>query len=98
MFPLDLGLPGLKEAVASAQLLVQSTSLGMDGKTHPLPGLKLEPGQIAYDLIYNPARTPFLEAAEADGARIINGMAMFLGQAEVQAASFLAEARTIAPH
>lgn len=98
IFPLDLGLPGLKEAVASAQLLVQSTSLGMDGKTHPLPGLKLEPGQIAYDLIYNPARTPFLEAAEADGARIINGMAMFLGQAEVQAASFLAEARTIAPH
>ena len=40
------------------------------------------PDTIVYDLIYNPGRTPFLEAAEKAGLRTINGLPMLIYQAE----------------
>ncbi|HVE11948.1 MAG TPA: shikimate dehydrogenase, partial [Elusimicrobiota bacterium] len=53
-----------------------------DGVSSPLPaGARLKRGALAYDLVYRPARTPFLELAAASGARGQDGAAMLVAQA-----------------
>lgn len=67
-------------------LVVQATSAGMKG----VPGgeelasaLELErlPRSVAFDLVYNPRQTPFLEAAARAGHVAWGGLGMLVGQA-----------------
>jgi shikimate dehydrogenase len=71
-----------------AELVVNTTPLGMRGVDQgqsPWPATALfTPGQIAYDLVYNPRQTVFLARACAMAARIIGGMEMFLHQGSEQ--------------
>lgn len=69
-------------AVREATLLVNATPLGMgDGQT-PWPKAEaFHDGQIVYDLVYRPMRTPLLEAAASRGATPIGGLPMLIGQA-----------------
>lgn len=61
---------------------VNTTSLGMVGKTEFTVSLdRLEPEAVASDIVYAPLRTAFLEAAEARGCRIVDGLGMLLHQA-----------------
>lgn len=71
----------LRERIASADLVVNTTSLGLhEGDAAPLPAAWFHPDLDAYDLIYRPAVTPFLAAAREGGARIANGLGMLLHQ------------------
>ncbi len=66
-----------------AVLLVNCTPVGMSGKpdgAFPLPDDLPGPGQLAYDLVYNPSRTPFMLQAEKNGAKSANGLGMLLHQ------------------
>ena len=45
--------------------------------------MTLQPGQVAYDLVYDPAPTPFLAAARQRGAASHHGLGMLIGQAAV---------------
>ena len=82
--PLDPRSRELREAMAEADLVIHSTSLGMrhgpDEDATPTPAALFAPGQAAFDLVYAPARTPFLRAAEAAGARPIGGLGMLVHQ------------------
>ncbi|HZL73279.1 MAG TPA: shikimate dehydrogenase, partial [Planctomycetota bacterium] len=40
-----------------------------------------KPDMVAFDVVYTPRRTPFLEEARAAGATIADGVEMFLRQA-----------------
>jgi len=65
-----------------ATLVVNTTSLGMTGKPDlrvPLDGL--HPGQVVTDLVYAPLRTHLLQAAEAAGCTVVDGLGMLLHQA-----------------
>lgn len=73
----------LATATATARVIVNATPLGMAGEALPAPLQELAPGQVAYDLVYEPAETPFLAAARSRGAAAHNGLAMLLGQAAV---------------
>ena len=77
--------PALDEAVSGALLVVNTTPLGMAGESLPGSCHRLTAEQVAYDLVYAPARTPFLADAERRGASAHNGLGMLVGQA---AASF----------
>jgi shikimate dehydrogenase len=46
-----------------------------------VPWLRLDRGVLAYDLVYNPPVTPFLEAARAAGLIVEGGLGMLVGQA-----------------
>lgn len=73
-----------KEITAS-QLIINTTPLGMHPNTDSMPPLDLEKltkDHYVYDLIYNPARTQFLQKAEMRGATIKNGLEMLHVQAE----------------
>lgn len=70
----------------SGDLLVNATPLGMTGQ---FEGLSPWPGEtsgvrLAYDLVYNPQETCFLQAAANSGTEIIQGLEMFLAQAQEQ--------------
>jgi shikimate dehydrogenase len=69
-------------AVADADLIINTTALGMAGK----PSLELDlsamrPGTIVYDIVYVPLETPLLADARARGGRSVDGLGMLLHQA-----------------
>ena len=69
-------------ALANAALLVNTTSLGMEG----LPPLDIDLGKlpenaVVYDIVYVPLETPLLAAARARGNPAIDGLGMLLHQA-----------------
>lgn len=74
----------LRRPLAMASLLVNTTSLGMAHgpapQRSPVPPALLGPHLVVYDLVYNPARTPLLEAAAASGARTQEGLSMLIYQ------------------
>ena len=80
---------GDQSVVGEMDIIVNATSVGMG--IHPIdqrgqPELPFDPaalgpGHIVADLVYQPARTGLLEAAERAGARTLNGVGMLLYQA-----------------
>jgi shikimate dehydrogenase len=66
----------------AADAYVNATPLGQSGQPYrPLVPRGAPPGALAFDLVYRPARTPFLEEARARGLRTIGGFTMLLEQA-----------------
>ena len=72
----------LQKALQAADLLVNATSLGMDGVSSPLPEETLLPTSLLVaDVIYQPFETPLLSAAKERGLQVTNGLGMLLYQA-----------------
>ena len=68
-----------------SKLVINTTPLGMTPNTEAMPSINFEyigAEHYVYDLIYNPARTMFLQKAEMSGAKIKNGLEMLHVQAE----------------
>jgi shikimate dehydrogenase len=70
------------EALAGARfdILVNATSAGLEGAMPPLPEGVFAPGALAYDMVYA-RRTPFLDFAQQQGARVSDGLGMLVEQA-----------------
>jgi shikimate dehydrogenase len=72
--------------IAGATLIVNATPLGMD-HAGPMPEALLAalpsaaPGAIAFDMVYQPLDTMFLQAARGAGLRTVDGLTMLIGQA-----------------
>lgn len=69
-----------------AHLIVNCTSLGMTPKVEGLPwdeNVAFRPGQVVYDLVYNPPQTRLLQKAAADGAQAIGGLGMLIWQGAI---------------
>ena len=70
-----------------SELIVQATSAGMSGADSGeelaarIPWSELGPHAVAYDVVYRPEATPFVEAARAAGVRTSSGIGMLVGQA-----------------
>lgn len=82
----DMGYEQVDAAVmAEYTLVINTTPVGMypdTGACPPLPYEALTPDHYLFDLIYNPARTLFLQKGEERGAVVENGLDMLIGQAE----------------
>lgn len=76
-----------RAAVLRANVIVQSTSDGMSGATDGrsvagvVPWAEVRRDAFAYDLVYNPAVTPFVASARSHGLRAESGLGMLVGQA-----------------
>lgn len=71
------------EYIWESRLIVNCTPLGMSGYPEEFPislARFFRPGQIVYDLVYNPFRTSFITAGEQRGAVVIHGLSMFIQQ------------------
>ena len=74
-----------KSAIEKANLIINTSPLGMSPNNTTAPAIDYElltSKHYIYDLIYNPARTVFLQKAEIHGAHIKNGLEMLHIQAE----------------
>ncbi len=75
----------LPDLIARADLLVNTTPIGMYPHVDQSPlsaaqMAQLTPGAIAYDLIYTPSPTQFLQQAQQQGAIAIDGLEMLVKQ------------------
>ncbi|MYA59259.1 MAG: shikimate dehydrogenase [Chloroflexi bacterium] len=79
--------PNLSKIARSADLLVNTSSMGMDGgpapDATPVTAESMSPNAVAYDAVYAPPMTPFLKEAEKAGAQSLRGFTMLLLQGAV---------------
>lgn len=75
----------------ACDLYINCTPVGMtdgpdpDGLSIPIPDMdQLAPETVFFDTVYNPIETPMLKAAKERGYRTIDGVQMFVKQAEAQ--------------
>jgi shikimate dehydrogenase len=82
MQALELNRQNLEAVLDRAQILVNTTSVGMfpDSTVSPVPASLLKPGLVVVDIIYNPLKTKLLEEAEKQGAKIVGGIEMLVQQ------------------
>jgi len=76
----NLDIPG------DVDVLVNATSIGLYPDVEDMPSLDYEtikPGLVVCDVIPNPPRTRFLEAAEARGAVTLDGLGMLVYQGAI---------------
>ena len=72
----------LQDSITQADLLVNATSVGMDGSSQPIPtSIVLPEKLLVADVIYQPFETPFLKWARNQGNQSINGLGMLFYQA-----------------
>lgn len=72
------------EIAAAHPLIINTTPLGTfpdTGGCPALPYAALTPSHFLFDLVYNPPLTEFLRRGQAQGAAIMNGYDMLVGQA-----------------
>lgn len=76
----------LREAIASNDIIVQGTSVGMEPNQHEtcVPKDLLCPGQVVFDMVYRPHETRLLREAKEAGCTIVHGIDMLLYQAALQ--------------
>jgi shikimate dehydrogenase len=74
------------EALAGANLMVNTTSIGMKGSPEralPLPTGALRTDLAVYDIVYTPLETPLLRTARKAGCRALGGARMLVLQGAV---------------
>lgn len=87
----------LPQLLPAASLIVNTTPVGMhpqdqDSPLSPAEAEQISPNAIAYDLIYTPRPTRFLQQAEQQGAMILDGLEMLVQQGAVALQLWLQQA------
>ncbi|HTC68919.1 MAG TPA: shikimate dehydrogenase, partial [Acidothermaceae bacterium] len=73
--------PG-SEALAAAELVISTVPAGASDSLASLAeDAPLGPGQLLFDVLYDPWPTPFAAAAQAAGAEVIGGLELLVWQA-----------------
>ncbi|MFD1949246.1 shikimate dehydrogenase family protein [Sphingomonas arantia] len=81
-FGLQGDVVGLDAALPAVDLLVNASSLGLEGQPPLVLDLSPLPSTaIVYDIVYAPLETALLAAARARGLATIDGLTMLIGQA-----------------
>lgn len=75
-------LEALPRVVPECDLLLNTTTVGMDGATLVVDPADLACSPVVYDMIYAPPVTPLLAAAGQRGFRGANGLSMLVAQGE----------------
>jgi shikimate dehydrogenase len=75
--------PAFSQALRSADVAVNATTVGMLESGMTIEVGDLPPGATVFDLVYVPAETPLLHAARARGLRAANGSEMLIQQAAI---------------
>ena len=76
------GLDAIEHALSQADILINTTPIGMVPKTEESPVNKnmLRKDLFVYDIVYNPIKTKLLRDAETIGAETLSGVKMLVYQ------------------
>src|SRR5579872_2271055 len=69
------------EIAGKYKFIVNATSVGLKGHACPISARTITKGSIVYDIVYMPVETELIEQSKKQGATIIYGWEMLLGQA-----------------
>lgn len=83
-----IALTEVDERLATADVVINATPLGMGGEPAPFDTALLRADTIVLDTVYHPEETPLLAMARARGVRATNGLAMLVHQAAISFESF----------
>ncbi len=72
----------------TVDLVVQTTTVGMDSDKDPIPSFVFTGSEIAYELIYEPRETTFLRRAKEAGCATVDGSHMLMEQGKLQFEAF----------
>jgi len=75
---------GDQSTIASASILINATSVGMNSSEMPVDPSVLHQQLIVLDAVYSPLETSLLSAARAAGATVVDGLWMLIHQARHQ--------------
>jgi shikimate dehydrogenase len=75
---------GDQNSIASASILVNATSVGMNSDQMPIDPLLLHNHLTVLDAVYSPLETSLLAAARLAGATVVDGLWMLIHQARHQ--------------
>jgi len=71
----------MKDMLQKADIIVNATPIGLNPKDPiSIPAEWIPKERLVYDLVYNPAKTKLLKAAESIGCKTMNGSGMLLYQ------------------
>ena len=71
----------LKDFVEQSNIVVNASSMGMDGVSSPPVAVEwLRDDQCVFDIVYKPPHTKLLELASLAGAKSVNGLDMLVNQ------------------
>ena len=68
------------EMMSVSDLIIQATPVGRDGDKLELPWGSVRPETLAFDMVYKPIETPFLQDAGKAGCKLVYGWEMLLWQ------------------
>ena len=76
------GLSGIKNLLREADILINTTTLGMHPNTDTVIATaeELHSDLIVFDIVYNPLETRLLREAKAAGAKTVSGVSMLVYQ------------------
>ena len=84
---LKLGLNTYKEnfdniskLALQSDLIINSTSIGLNNETSPIERDYINPNSIVYDIVYKPIETDLLRKAKAVNAKVVYGYEMLIAQ------------------
>ncbi len=79
---IELNDHNLAASMANADMIVNTTSVGMGASSNetPIPARLLRRGALVYDIVYNPLRTRLISEAESAGCVTISGAEMLAWQ------------------
>ena len=79
---IEINETAAEQALATSDLLINTTSLGMEGGTALALDMRyLKPGALVADIIYAPLETALLTKAKERGHPVLGGLGMLLHQA-----------------
>lgn len=76
-----ISLNDTQKMLGEAGVIVNTTSMGMDGNGLPILMDGIYPKALVTDIVYTPLTTPFLRAAAAQNIETVDGLGMLLHQA-----------------
>jgi shikimate dehydrogenase len=80
----SVAVVGEVSALEACDVIVNTTSVGMGSSDLPFDVGVLHSDQVVADIVYHPRRTALLAAADAVGARTVEGLGMLVHQAILQ--------------
>jgi shikimate dehydrogenase len=69
------------ESASEYDIIVNATSVGLNNEPSPISTKTINESSIVYDIVYKPINTDLIKQSKKNGAKIVYGYEMLLGQA-----------------
>lgn len=77
----SITLEDVGESASEYKFVINATSVGLKNEASPISTKSIDSNSVIYDIVYMPIQTDFIKKSKENGATVIYGYEMLLGQA-----------------